>query len=262
MRGNEVDNAGPVRARGAAPSPHDRFGIRRSARRSPPRSQQSALVLAACEKVGRIRYPSKARRRALKDRRPATASSPAGRHADQRRDRHLRSVTGNGSGLHLPIVPIGPIRARGRFQWQATMCLPASLDGLRSCTARSPGSTTRSASRPRRPSPNGSRTVTDSIDVVPGFQFWSDGKPVNAQDLLFDVALIKAAVAESAANWAPFTPGYFPQSLQHQRDRPNTVRSCALTARSTRDFPQPCSSGNVFPLPSRSGTWPPRAALT
>ena len=35
----------------------------------------------------------------------------------------------------------------------------------------------------------------------------------NAQDLLFDIALIKAAVAESAANYSAFTPGYFPQSL-------------------------------------------------
>ena len=37
--------------------------------------------------------------------------------------------------------------------------------------------------------------------------------PVDAQDLLFDIALIKAAVDESAANWGSFTPGYFPQSL-------------------------------------------------
>ena len=31
--------------------------------------------------------------------------------------------------------------------------------------------------------------------------------------MLFDIALIKAAVAENASNWASYTPGYFPDSL-------------------------------------------------
>ena len=57
---------------------------------------------------------------------------------------------------------------------------------------------------------DGDKTVT--ITMKQGYK-WSDGKPVDAQDLLFDIALIKAAVGESAANWGSFTPGYFPDSL-------------------------------------------------
>ena len=58
---------------------------------------------------------------------------------------------------------------------------------------------------------NGNKTVT--IQLKQGYK-WSDGKPVDAQDLLFFVALVKAAVGESAANWIAFTPGYVPQSVQ------------------------------------------------
>jgi peptide/nickel transport system substrate-binding protein len=57
---------------------------------------------------------------------------------------------------------------------------------------------------------DGNKTIT--IQLKPGFK-WSDGKPVDAQDVLFDIALIKAAVKESAANWSAYTPGYFPDSL-------------------------------------------------
>jgi peptide/nickel transport system substrate-binding protein len=42
---------------------------------------------------------------------------------------------------------------------------------------------------------------------------WSNGQPVVAKDVLFDIALIKVGVAESAANWASYTPGYLPDSL-------------------------------------------------
>ncbi|MDQ6815957.1 MAG: ABC transporter substrate-binding protein [Actinomycetota bacterium] len=57
---------------------------------------------------------------------------------------------------------------------------------------------------------DGNKTVT--IELKQGFK-WSDGKPVDAQDLLFDIALIKAAVAEQASNWAGYTAGFLPDSL-------------------------------------------------
>jgi peptide/nickel transport system substrate-binding protein len=42
---------------------------------------------------------------------------------------------------------------------------------------------------------------------------WSDGTPVTAKDLEFDVDLIKAGVKESPSNWAGYTPGYFPDNV-------------------------------------------------
>jgi peptide/nickel transport system substrate-binding protein len=42
---------------------------------------------------------------------------------------------------------------------------------------------------------------------------WSDGKPVTSQDVAFDIALIKAAVKISPANYGNYTPGLFPDFI-------------------------------------------------
>ena len=57
---------------------------------------------------------------------------------------------------------------------------------------------------------NGNKTV--SITMKSNYK-WSDGKPITANDLLFAIDLIKAAVKESPANWAIYMPGQFPDTL-------------------------------------------------
>ena len=57
---------------------------------------------------------------------------------------------------------------------------------------------------------NGNKTV--SITMKSNYK-WSDGKPITANDLLFAIDLIKAAVKVSPANWAIYTPGQFPDTL-------------------------------------------------
>jgi peptide/nickel transport system substrate-binding protein len=57
---------------------------------------------------------------------------------------------------------------------------------------------------------NSGKTATITINSN---MKWSDGKPVTAQDVLFTIDVIKAAVKESPANWAVFTPGFFPDNL-------------------------------------------------
>ena len=42
---------------------------------------------------------------------------------------------------------------------------------------------------------------------------WSTGAPVDAQDVVFFVDLVKAAVKLSAANYGNYSPGYFPDNL-------------------------------------------------
>lgn len=42
---------------------------------------------------------------------------------------------------------------------------------------------------------------------------WSNGKPVTADDVVFTFALLKAAVAESPANWTFYNPGQFPDGV-------------------------------------------------
>jgi len=57
---------------------------------------------------------------------------------------------------------------------------------------------------------NGDKTVTISLKSN---YTWSNGKPITANDLLFSVDMIKAAVKESPANWASYVPGHFPDNL-------------------------------------------------
>jgi peptide/nickel transport system substrate-binding protein len=57
---------------------------------------------------------------------------------------------------------------------------------------------------------NGDKSL--SITMKSNYK-WSDGQPVTSQDLAFDIDLTKAAVKESPANWASYTPGYFPDDI-------------------------------------------------
>jgi peptide/nickel transport system substrate-binding protein len=56
---------------------------------------------------------------------------------------------------------------------------------------------------------NGDKTVSITMKSWK----WSDGTPVTAKDLEFDIDLIKAGVKESPSNWASYTPGYFPDDV-------------------------------------------------
>jgi peptide/nickel transport system substrate-binding protein len=51
---------------------------------------------------------------------------------------------------------------------------------------------------------NGDKTVSVTLT---GKYKWSDGKPVTAQDVVFFVDEVRAAVKEDAANWGPYSPG-------------------------------------------------------
>jgi peptide/nickel transport system substrate-binding protein len=42
---------------------------------------------------------------------------------------------------------------------------------------------------------------------------WSDGRPLSAQDVAFDIDLIQAAVKENPTNWAGYQPGFFPDDV-------------------------------------------------
>src|ERR1700677_3150238 len=55
------------------------------------------------------------------------------------------------------------------------------------------------------------RDKTMTIRVKPWK--WSNGHPVTSKDVLFTLDLIKAAVKASPANWASYTPGFFPSTI-------------------------------------------------
>jgi len=56
---------------------------------------------------------------------------------------------------------------------------------------------------------NGDKTMT--ITVKPWK--WSNGQTVTSKDVLFTFDVIKAAIKQSPANWAPYVPGYFPDII-------------------------------------------------
>jgi peptide/nickel transport system substrate-binding protein len=57
---------------------------------------------------------------------------------------------------------------------------------------------------------NGDKTVT--INLNRNYK-WSDGHAVDAQDILFFIDEVRAAVKENASNFGPYTPGNFPDNI-------------------------------------------------
>lgn len=57
---------------------------------------------------------------------------------------------------------------------------------------------------------NGNKTFT--ITLKKGFK-WTDGHPVNANDVVFGYDELAAAVKESPANWGQYTPGLIPDNV-------------------------------------------------
>jgi peptide/nickel transport system substrate-binding protein len=95
---------------------------------------------------------------------------------------------------------------------------------------------------------DGDRRVT--IKLRSGLN-WSNGKPVTANDVLFDLALTKAAVKESAANWSLYTPGLIPDNVI-SATAPNS-RTVVLTfnrAYNPAYLTDDQLAGTLSPLPS------------
>ena len=117
------------------------------------------------------------------------------------------ALNGNTPNYIFPITPSGNASTYN-YAWQQVMYLPLYNNFA---YGSSPG-VNFSVSLANKPVfSDGDKTVT--ITLKQGYK-WNDGKPVDAQDLLFDFAMIRTAVDESAANWGSFTPGYFPQSIE------------------------------------------------
>jgi len=57
---------------------------------------------------------------------------------------------------------------------------------------------------------DGDKTVT--INLYKTYK-WSNGQPVDAQDMIFFIDEVRAAVKENASNWGPYTPGNFPDDV-------------------------------------------------
>jgi peptide/nickel transport system substrate-binding protein len=107
------------------------------------------------------------------------------------------------------------------------------------------------ASGPPVPS-NGDKTYT--IHLKPGLK-WSNGQPLQAKDFLFAIAILKAAVTESPANWAQYVPGEFPVSVvSDSAPNPTTIVLNLNRAYNPGFFlnNQLQDTTTVFPYPSQA----------
>jgi peptide/nickel transport system substrate-binding protein len=126
-------------------------------------------------------------------------------------------LSGSTPDFIVPIVPSAD-SSTTTFQWIYQMYLP--LYNTQTYGSR-PGIFYDQSVANKPTFSDGNLTIT--IPLKHGLK-WSDGKPVTAQDFLFDIALIKAAVKENAANWGAYTPGTFPDVLKSiQASDPYTV---------------------------------------
>lgn len=97
---------------------------------------------------------------------------------------------------------------------------------------------------------NHNRTVT--ITIKPGLK-WSDGSPVNAEDVLFDFDLIKAAATESPANYCQYASAtQFPFNVKSITASGNTlVMQLTGSVNPTwfTDNQLQVTNGGLYPLP-------------
>ncbi len=99
---------------------------------------------------------------------------------------------------------------------------------------------------------NDDRTVT--ITLKPGLR-WSDGEPVNAQDVIFYLDLLKAAIGQSAANWCQYTPGRFPDDVASWtatgQDTVVLKLTQAVNPNWFTDNQLQDADGGIYPLPAQ-----------
>ena len=94
---------------------------------------------------------------------------------------------------------------------------------------------------------NGNKTLT--ITMKSNYK-WSNGKPLTANDLLFAIDLIKAAIKASPANWAGYMPGHFPDNLVSTSEPNSTTLVLNLKAAVNPTWFTEDILGSMNPMPS------------
>jgi peptide/nickel transport system substrate-binding protein len=94
---------------------------------------------------------------------------------------------------------------------------------------------------------NGNKTLT--IKMKSNYK-WSNGKPLTADDLLFAIDLIKAGIKISPANWAGYTPKFFPDTLVSTSEPDSTTLVLNLKSAVNPSWFTEDIIGSINPMPS------------
>ncbi len=96
---------------------------------------------------------------------------------------------------------------------------------------------------------NGDKTVT--ISLKSSYK-WSNGQPITANDIMFFIDLVKAAIKESPANWEGYVPGHLPDNITSMTE-PNAstlVMNLNAAVNPTWFTEDVLGEGQINPLPS------------
>jgi len=96
---------------------------------------------------------------------------------------------------------------------------------------------------------NGDKTVT--ISLKSSYK-WSNGQPITANDLVFYIDLVKAAIKESPADWEGYVPGHFPDNLTSMTQPNSTtlVMNLSAAVNPTYFTDDLLGQGPLIPIPS------------
>ncbi len=96
---------------------------------------------------------------------------------------------------------------------------------------------------------NGDKTVT--ISLKSSYK-WSNGQPITANDIVFFIDLVKAAIKESPANWEGYVPGHLPDNITSMTEPNATTLVMNLNAPVNPSWftDDILGQGPIIPLPS------------
>ena len=96
---------------------------------------------------------------------------------------------------------------------------------------------------------NGDKTVTVSLKSS---YKWSNGQPITANDIVFYIDLVKAAIKVFPADWEGYVPGHFPDNLVSMSEPNSTTLTLNLKAavNPTWFTDDLLGQGPIVPLPS------------
>ncbi|MHB1809154.1 MAG: ABC transporter substrate-binding protein [Solirubrobacteraceae bacterium] len=159
----------------------------------------------------------------------------------------ISQLSGSAPAYIFPVVPANKASVYSVNEFMTTFFLPLYL-GPEGAEQK----IDKSLSIAEEPTySNGNKTVT--FKLKEGFK-WSNGEPVTAEDVVFDLEMMKQAVKESPANLSEFSKGEFPETVESV-EAPSAY---TVVMKLTRTYNPSYFENNelgtekVFPLPAKA----------
>jgi peptide/nickel transport system substrate-binding protein len=154
-------------------------------------------------------------------------------------------ISGSTPNYIFPITPAASGSVYNSYSFQNYMFNPLYFAPTGSAPKIDPSLSM--ASEPKYT--NGGKTVT--VTMKQGFT-WANGAPVDANDVIFYIDVLKAAVKLSPSNFSNYTPGFFPDSVVSATATSKYTFQLQLNKVYNPGFFTNNQLGLIVPLPSTS----------